>query len=148
MDYNRYIKILDETIAQINANIGCNCDFEHQGNYLKQLAKEALKEIGVNNIILSSIQTIGFPSEDLPIGGLYNTRDIREENKRVAYRQSVKAIVGILEQERERLVKEQQEEAQLENVRLQKESIKWAKIAAFAGIASIIVTIILYLCKI
>lgn len=146
-NYKEHIKIVDGTIAQINANIGYSGNLKQRGDALKQFALIALNKIGSSEIIISSIKEIDFPPEDLPFGGLYNTQDIREENKKVAYRQSVKALVGILEQERERLVKEQQEKAQLENVRLQKESIKWAKIAAFAGIASIIVTIILYLCK-
>ena len=146
-NYKDHIKIVDGTIAQINANIGHSGNLKQRGDALKQFALIALNKIGSSETILSSIKDVDFPPEDLPFGGLYNTQDIREENKRVAYRQSVKALTGILEQERERLVKEQQEEAQLENVRLQKESIKWAKIAAFAGIASIIVTIILYLCK-
>ncbi|MBR5853202.1 MAG: hypothetical protein IKY74_03270 [Alistipes sp.] len=137
MDYNSKIRIIEGAIVQINANIGCNCDFEHQGNYLKQLAKEALKEIGVNNIILSSIQTIGFPSEDLPIGGLYNTRDIREENKRVAYRQSVKALVGILVQERERLVKEQQEVNETRDLKIQVWTLVFSAVAAVGAIISI-----------
>lgn len=146
-NYKDHIKIVDGTIAQINANIGHSGNLKQRGDALKQFALIALNKIGSSEIIVSAIKEIDFPPEDLPLGGLYNTRDIKEENKRNAYRQGVKAIVGILEQERERLVKEQQEEAQLENVRLQKESIKWAKIAAFAGIASIIVTIILYLCN-
>lgn len=146
-NYKDHIKIVDGTIAQINANIGHSGNLKQRGEALKYFALIALNKIGSSEIIVSAIKEIDFPPEDLPLGGLYNTQDIREENKKVAYRQSLKALVGILEQERERLVKEQQEKAQLENLRLQKESIKWAKIAAFAGIASIIVTIILYLCK-
>ena len=75
-------------------------------------------------------------------------------NKCNAYKQSVYSIISILNQERSRLVKEQQDEdqkksydAQIASNKLQRESIMWGKIAAFASIASIIVTIILYLCK-
>lgn len=141
MDYNRHIKILDATIAQINANIGCNCNYKQNGNYLKQIAKEALKKIGSKKIIVSAINEIDFPIEDSLIGGLYNTREIREESKRTAYRECIKALISIIEQERERLVKEQQEEEQIANKRMNKWTLICSAIAAFCAIVTLLLTI-------
>ena len=91
--YNEYIKIINGTIAKINANIGHSGNLKQRGDALKQFALIALNKIGSSEIILSSIKDVDFPPEDLPFGGLYNTQDIREENKKVAYRQSVKALI-------------------------------------------------------
>ena len=63
--------------------------------------------------------------------------DIREENKRNAYRQGVKAIVGILEQERERLVKAQQEVNETRNLKIQVWTLVFSAIAAVGAIISI-----------
>lgn len=137
MDYNRHIKILDATIAQINANIGCNCNYKQNGNNLKQIAKEALKKIGSKKIIVSAINEIDFPIEDSLIGGLYNTREIREESKRTAYRECVKALISIIEQERERLVKAQQEVNEKRILKIQLWTLVFSAIAAIGAIISI-----------
>ena len=136
-NYKDHIKIVDGTIAQINANIGHSGNLKQRGDALKQFALIALNKIGSSEIIISSIKEIDFPPEDLPFGGLYNTQDIREENKKVAYRQSVKALVGILEQERERLVKEQQEVNETRNLKIQVWTLVFSAIAALGAIISI-----------
>lgn len=136
-NYKDHIKIVDGTIAQINANIGHSSNLKQRGDALKQFALIALNKIGSSEIIISSIKEIDFPPEDLPFGGLYNTRDIREENKRNAYRQGVKAIVGILEQERERLVKAQQEVNETRNLKIQVWTLVFSAIAALGAIISI-----------
>lgn len=136
-NYKDHIKIVDGTIAQINANIGHSGNLKQRGDALKQFALIALNKIGSSEIIISSIKEIDFPPKDLPFGGLYNTRDIREENKRNAYRQGVKAIVGILEQERERLVKEQQEVNETRNLKIQVWTLVFSAIAALGAIISI-----------
>ena len=140
-NYNEYIKIIDGTIAQINANIGHSGNLKQRGDALKQFALIALNKIGSSEIILSSIKDVDFPPEDLPFGGLYNTQDIREENKKVAYRQSVKALIGILEQERERLVKEQQEEAQRKSAKIQLLALISSVVAAACAVATLLLMI-------
>ena len=136
-NYKDHIKIVDGTIVQINANISHSGNLKQRGDALKQFALIALNKIGSSEIIISSIKEIDFPPEDMPFGGLYNTRDIREENKRNAYRQGVKAIVGILEQERERLVKEQQELKEKRNLKIQVWTLVFSAIAALGAIISI-----------
>ena len=136
-NYKDHIKIVDGTIAQINANIGHSGNLKQRGEALKHFALIALNKIGSSEIIVSAIKEIDFPPEDLPLGGLYNTRDIREENQRNAYRQGVKAIVGILEQERERLVKAQQEVNEMRNLKIQVWTLVFSAIAAVGAIISI-----------
>ena len=65
------------------------------------------------------------------------------------FRMGIQSLLDILNQERTRLVELQSAEeqqksiaTQIENNNLQRESIKWAKIAAFAGIATILISII------
>lgn len=140
-NYKDHIKIVDGTIAQINANIGHRGNLKQRGDALKQFALIALNKIGSSEIILSSIKDVDFPPEDLPFGGLYNTQDIREENKKVAYRQSVKALIGILEQERERLVKEQQEEAQRKSAKIQLLALISSVVAAACAVATLLLMI-------
>lgn len=137
MDYNSKIRIIEGAIAQINANIGHSGNLKQRGEALKHFALIALNKIGSSEIIVSAIKEIDFPPKDLPFGGLYNTRDIREENKRNAYRQGVKAIVGILEQERERLVKAQQEVNETRNLKIQVWTLVFSAIAAVGAIISI-----------
>ena len=141
MDYNSKIRIIEGAIAQINANIGHSGNLKQRGEDLKHFTLIALNKIGSTEIIVSAIKEIDFPPEDLPFGGLYNTRDIREENKRNAYRQGVKAIVGILEQERERLVKAQQDKEQKTNKRVNKWTLIFSAIAALGTIATLLFTI-------
>lgn len=140
-NYKDHIKIVDGTIAQINANIGHSGNLKQRGDALKQFALIALNKIGSSEIIVSAIKEIDFPPEDLPLGGLCNTRDIKEENKRNAYRQGVKAIVGILEQERERLVKEQQEEAQRKSAKIQLLALISSVVAAACAVATLLLMI-------
>ena len=141
MDYNSKIRIIEGAIAQINANIGHSGNLRQRGEALKHFALIALDKIGSSEIILSAIKEIDFPLEDLPFAGLYNTQDIREENKRVAYRQSVKALIGILEQERERLVKEQQEEAQRKSAKIQLLALISSVVAAACAVATLLLMI-------
>lgn len=137
MDYNSKIRIIEGAIAQINANIGHSGNLKQRGEDLKHFTLTALNKIGSTEIIVSAIKEIDFPPEDLPFGGLYNTKDIREENKKVAYRQSVKALVGILEQERERLVKAQQEVNEKRILKIQLWTLVFSAIAAIGAIISI-----------
>ena len=113
-----------------------------KGNGVKKAAIDALNTIGAKDSVVQDVKSVSFVdnNERFQFGGLLSSMDVREESCRVAYRTSVQTVVNILKHERERLVKEQQDE-------IQQKSLLWAKIAAFGSIASIIVSIILYLCK-
>jgi hypothetical protein len=56
--YKDHIKIVDGTIAQINANIGHSGNLKQRGDALKQYALIALNKIGSSEIIISSIKEI------------------------------------------------------------------------------------------
>ncbi len=137
------ISIIDKAIVEVNA---CLSHYNSDGSCAKNTAIDALKKAEAR-VFINAIRSVSFPQDRQLMGGLYNTMDVREESKRVAYRQCINAIVAILQQARVDLVEKLQEEQLKESERLQKESIKWGKIAAFGSIASIIVSIILYLCK-
>ena len=137
------ISIIDKAIVEVNAYLS---HYNSDGSRAKNTAIDALKKANAGTFI-NAIHSVSFPYDNQLMGGLYNTMDVREESKRVAYRQCINAIVAILQQARVDLVEKLQEEQQKESERLQKESIKWGKIAAFGSIASIIVSIILYFCN-
>lgn len=137
------ISIIDKAIVEVNA---CLSHYNSDGSCAKNTAVDALKKAEAR-VYINAIRSVSFPQDSQLMGGLYNTMDVREESKRVAYRQCINAIVAILQQARVDLVEKLQEEQLKESERLQKESIKWGKIAAFGSIASIIVSIILYLCN-
>lgn len=145
MDYTKQINILDDAITQVSAYLSytsSQSDMSKTGEEAKRTVIAILNKISASQSTINAIQRVSFESsrQGLFLGGNYNTADIRDENRCNAYRQSINAIINILKQERERLVKEQQDETQ-------RKSLFWAKIAAFGSIASIIVSIILYLCK-
>lgn len=159
MTNSEKINKLDKHISQMNTYLGCASpynDMARMGTRAQNDAINILKEIGAPQYSISAMQNISLRAAEISSfgGENYNTRDMRDENRCNAYRQSVNTIINILNQERERLIKEQADEeqkkiydAQMASNKMQKESILWAKIAAVASIASIILSIILYLCK-
>lgn len=159
MTYEEKIQILDNGIILMNTYLSNGAAYydnlDSTGNEAKREAYDVLTKIEATRASLYAVKNISFDSCRRNMWGCnHNTADVRDESRCNAYRQSINAIINILKQERERLVKEQADEerqkiydAQIASNKLQKESILWAKIAAFAGIASIIVSIILYLCN-
>ncbi len=154
------IDILDNAIVRMNTYLSFGSSYsDHLYDCGKSVMKDAvdtLEEIGAPQHSINSIQHVSFEScrKDVFGGYMVGEYETMCANKCNAYKQSVNSVISILNQERSRLVKEQQDEdqkksydAQIASNKLQKESILWAKIAAFAGIASIIVSIILYLCN-
>ena len=133
------INKLDDAIVDVETYLSYGGG---NGNGAKKAAIDALNTIGAKDSVVQAVKSVSFVdnNERLQIGGLLSSMDVREESRRVAYRTSVQTVVNILKHERERLVKEQQDE-------IQQKSLFWAKIAAFGSIVSIIVSIILYLCK-
>ena len=133
------INKLDDAIVDVETYLSYGGG---NGNGAKKAAIDALNTIGAKDSVVQAVKSVSFVdnNERFQIGGLLSSMDVREESRRVAYRTSVQTVVNILKHERERLVKEQQDE-------IQQKSLFWAKIAAFGSIVSIIVSIILYLCK-
>lgn len=154
------INILDNAIVRMNTYLSYGSSYSDRlfdcGKDVKSDAVEVLKKIGTPQHSIYSIQNISFDScrRNMLGGCMAGEYEMLCANKCNAYKQSVNSVISILNQERTRLVKEQQDEeqnknydAQIASNKLQQESIMWGKIAAFASIASIIVSIILYLCK-
>ena len=154
------IDILDNAIVRMNTYLSFGSSYsDHLYDCGKSVMKDAvdtLEEIDAPHHSIYSIQTVSFEScrKNVLGGHMAGEYETMCANKCNAYKQSVNSVISILNQERSRLVKEQQDEdqkksydAQIASNKLQQESIMWGKIAAFASIASIIVTIILYLCK-
>ena len=159
MTYEERIQILDNGIIRMNTYLSYgaayNDHLESTGNEAKREAYDVLKKIEATQYSIYSIKNISFDACRRNMFGCdYNSIVAIETNKCNAYKQNINSIINILNQERERLIKEQADEeqkkiydAQMASNKMQKESILWAKIAAVASIASIILSIILYLCK-
>ena len=159
MSYEERIHILDNGIIRMNTYLSNGSSYNDRlygyGGDVKKYAIDILKEIGAPQYSINSVQYVSFDAcRRNMFGHMAGEFEMLCANKCNAYKQSVNSVISILNQERSRLVKEQQDEeqkksydAQIASNKLQQESIMWGKIAAFASIASIIVTIILYLCK-
>ena len=159
MTYEEKIQILDNGIIRMNTYLSngaaYNDHLDSTGNEAKREAYDVLTKIEATWASLYAVKNISFNSCRRNMWGCnHNTVEVMQANKCNAYIQCINSIINILNQERTRLSKEQADEeqqkiydAQIASNKLQQESIMWGKIAAFAGIASIIVSIILYLCK-
>ena len=159
MTYEERIQILDNGINRmytyLSNGAAYNDHLDSTGNEAKREAYDVLTKIEATWASLYAVKNISFDScRRNMFGHMAGEYEMLCANKCNAYKQSVNSIISILEQERTRLIKEQSDaeqkkgyEAQIANNKLQKESILWAKIAAFASIVSIILSIILYLCN-
>ena len=145
-DYDKHIQTIDGAIAQAKAQLSFNAgdgkSLHNRGESIKHMAKIVMKEINSPDIIVNAIQAIEFPSEyEDMFGGNYNTVEIREESRRTRYKQGVEAIIVILQQERTRLVKIQQDKEQKTNKRMNKWTLIFSAIAALGTIATLLFTI-------
>ena len=166
MTYEERINILDNAIIRMNTYLSqgaaYNDHLDSTGNEAKRETYDVLIKIEATRASLYAVKNISFDScRRSMFGHMAGEYEMLCANKCNAYKQSINSIIGILEQERTRLIKEQADEeqqkiydAQIASNKLQKESILWAKIAAWAGIgsaiiglASIVFSIFLYLCK-
>lgn len=167
MTYKERIQILDNGIIRMNTYLSYGSSYNDRlygyGGDVKKYAIDILKEIGAPQYSINSVQYVSFDAcrRDLLGGYMVGEYEMLCANKCNAYKQSVNSIISILEQERTRLIKEQADaeqkkgyEAQIANNTMQQQSLKWAKIAAWAGVvsafiglASIAFSIILYLCN-
>lgn len=166
MTYEERINILDRGIIRMNTYLSYgaayNDHLDRTGNEARQEAYDVLKKIEATQYSIYSIKNISFDScrRDM-FGHMAGEYEMLYANKCNAYKQSVNSIISILEQERTRLIKEQSDaeqkkgyEAQIANNTMQQQSLKWSKIAAWAGVvsafiglASIAFSIFLYLCN-
>ena len=141
MNYAKQIHILDNAIATLNAEMTERYEGERiksRGEALKQTAILALTDAGCSQMVITAINNVYFSYAGgwLP-GGNFMTTDIRNESFVTAYRQSVGAIIKILEQERSRLEKEQQELKEKRDLKIQLWTLVFSAIAAVGAIISI-----------
>jgi hypothetical protein len=141
MDYAKQIHILDNAIATLNAEMTERYEGERiksRGEALKKTAILALTDAGCSQMVITAINNVSFSYAGgwLP-GGNFMTSDIRNESFVTAYRQSVGAIIKILEQERSRLEKEQQELKEKRDLKIQLWTLVFSAIAAVGAIISI-----------
>lgn len=141
MDYAKQIHILDNAIATLNAEMTERYEGErikNRGEALKKTAILALTDAGCSQMVITAINNVSFSYAGgwLP-GGNFITSDIRNESFVTAYRQSVGAIIKILEQERSRLEKEQQELKEKRDLKIQLLTLVFSAIAAVGAIISI-----------
>ena len=166
MTYEERIQILDNGIIRMNTYLSngaaYNDHLDSTGNEAKQEAYDVLTKIEATRASLDAVKNISFDSCRRNMWGCnVGEHEMLCANKCKAYKQSVNSIIRILEQERTRLIKEQADaeqkkeyEAQIANNTMQQQSLKWSKIAAWAGVvsafiglASIAFSIFLYLCN-
>lgn len=143
MTTHERISIIDKAIVEVNAYMS---HYNSDGSRAKNTAIDALKKAKAGTFI-NAIHSVSFPYDNQLMGGLYNTMDVREESKRVAYRQCINAIVAILQQARVYLVEKLQEEQQKSNKRMNKWTLIFSAIAALGTIATLLFTIFDYLCN-
>lgn len=143
MTMHERISIIDKAIVEVNAYMS---HYNSDGSRAKNTAIDALKKAKAGTFI-NAIHSVSFPYDNQLMGGLYNTMDVREESKRVAYRQCINAIVAILQQARVDLVEKLQEEQQKSNKRMNKWTLIFSAIAALGTIATLLFTIFDYLCN-
>lgn len=144
--------ILDAVIAQMNTYLSYASSYSDllfdYGQSAKKHAVETLKKIDAPQYSINSIQNVSFDDCRRNMFG-HNAGEYETlcANKCNAYKQSVNAVINILDQERTRLLKELQDEAQKANKRIAKWSLMFSAIAAGGTVIGLILTIFLYLCK-
>lgn len=146
MDYAKQIHGLDDAITQVSAYLSytsSQSDMSKTGEEAKRTAIAILNKISASQSTINAIQRVSFESsrQGLFLGGNYNTADIRDESRCNAYRQSINAIINILKQERERLVKEQADEEQTRSKQMAKWTLIFSAIAAICAIISVALAI-------
>ena len=146
MDYAKQIHGLDDAITQVSAYLSYTSsysDMSKTGEEAKRTVIAILNKISASQSTINAIQRVSFESsrQGLFLGGNYNTADIRDESRCNAYRQSINAIINILKQERERLVKEQADEEQTRSKQMAKWTLIFSAIAAICAIISVALAI-------
>ena len=147
------IDILDNAIVRMNTYLSFGSSYSDRlfdyGRDVKSDAVETLKKIGAPQHSINSIQHVSFEScrKDVFGGYMAGEYEMKCANKCNAYKQSVNSVINILEQERTRLIQEQNNEEQKSNKQLAKWTLVFSIIAALGTIASVLLAIFNYLCK-
>lgn len=146
MDYTKQINILDDAITQVSAYLSytsSQSDMSKTGEEAKRTVIAILNKISASQSTINAIQRVSFGAsqQDFFFGRNYNTADVRDESRCNAYRQSINAIINILKQERERLVKEQADKEQTRSKQMAKWTLIFSAIAAICAIISVVLAI-------
>ena len=152
MDYAKQIHRLDDAITQVSVYLSYTSSYSDMskiGEEAKRTVIAILNKISASQSAINAIQSVSFGSsqQDFFFGRNYNTADVRDESRCNAYRQSINAIINILKQERERLVKEQADEEQKRSKQMVKWTLIFSAIAAICAIISVALAIFNYLCN-
>lgn len=152
MDYAKQIHRLDDAITQVSVYLSYTSsysDMSKTGEEAKITVIAILNKISASQSAINAIQSVSFGSsqQDFFLERNYNTADVRNESRCNAYRQSINAIINILKQERERLVKEQADEEQKRSKQMVKWTLIFSAIAAICAIISVALAIFNYLCN-
>ena len=146
MTYEERIHILDNGIIRMNTYLSYgaayNDHLDSTGNEAKREAYDVLTKIEATQYSIYSIKNISFDSCRRNMWGCnVGEYEIQCANKCNAYKQSINSVISILNQERSRLVKEQQDEEQKSNKQLAKWTLVFSIIAALGTIASVLLAI-------
>ena len=146
MTYEEKIQILDNAIIQMNTYLSYgaayNDHLDRTGNEARREAYDVLKKIEATQYSIYSIKNISFDSCRRNMWGHHvGEYEIQCANKCNAYKQSVSSVINILEQERTRLIQEQNNEEQKSNKQLAKWTLVFSIIAALGTIASVLLAI-------
>ena len=152
MDYAKQIHRLDDAITQVSVYLSYTSsysDMSKTGEEAKRTVIAILNKISASQSAINAIQSVSFDSsqQDFFFGRNYNTADVRDESRCNAYHQSINAIINILKQERERLVKEQADEEQTRSKQMAKWTLIFSAIAAICAIISVVLANFNYLCN-
>lgn len=146
MTYEEKIQILDNGIILMNTYLSYGSSYNDRlfdyGVGVKREVIDMLKKINAPQYSISSIQNVSFDScRRSMFGHMAGEYEMLCANKCNAYKQSINSIIGILEQERTRLIKEQADAVQKINKQMTKWSLIFSAIAAIGTIATLLFTI-------
>ena len=146
MTYEERIQILDNGIIRMNTYLSYgaayNDHLDSTGNEAKREAYDVLTKIEATRASLYAVKNISFDScRRSMFGHMAGEYEMLCANKCNAYKQSINSIIGILEQERTRLIKEQADAVQKINKQMTKWSLIFSAIAAIGTIATLLFTI-------
>ena len=146
MTYEERIQNLDNGIIRMNTYLSYGSSYNDRlydyGMSVKRDMIDTLKKIATPQYAINSIQNVSFDScsRDM-FGHNLGEYEMRCANKCNAYKQSINSIIGILEQERTRLIKEQADAEQRKDKQMAKWTLICSAVAAICAIISLLFTI-------
>ena len=143
MTYEERIQILDNGIIRMNTYLSngaaYNDHLDSTGNEAKREAYDVLTKIEATRASLYAVKNISFDScRRSMFGHMAGEYEMLCANKCNAYKQSINSIIGILEQERTRLIKEQSDAEQKNDKLLAKWTLICSAVAAICAIISLL----------